>query len=83
MLALFKSDLTFACFKRADEMLVIGFFLCSLKLEQERVAEKHDMMIIKGQTQTGLRSRKRGGSTFVQISDSLFSQKQKPCPLLA
>jgi hypothetical protein len=25
-------------------MLVIGFFLCSLKLEQERVAEKHDMI---------------------------------------
>ena len=32
MLALFKSDLTFACFKRGDEMPVIGFFLCSLKL---------------------------------------------------
>jgi hypothetical protein len=36
-------------------MPVIGFFLCSLKLEQERVAEKHDMMIIKGKTQTGPR----------------------------
>jgi hypothetical protein len=65
-------------------MPVIAFFLCSLKLEQERVAEKYGMMSIKGTARSpGLRSRKTGGSTFAQISDSLFSQKQKPCPLFA
>jgi hypothetical protein len=82
MLALFKSDLTFACFKRGDEMPVIGFFLCSLKLEQEIVAEKYD----RYDDHQGERHRQDSGlgrgeeARSSKFRLSIFSQKQKPCP---